>query len=240
MHPVLFEIGTFKVYSYGAALAIAFLLATSLARRKAASEGMDGDKVLDLCIVLIISGIAGARLLFVLLNIDAFTARPADIFKLWEGGLVWYGGLISAAAGALVFMKANRMPALKTADIVAPYIALGQAIGRIGCFLNGCCYGKHTDLPIGVSFPGIEGRVIPTQIIESGAMFVIFFVLSRRRPSGGRTFILYLLLYSCFRFLNEFLRGDNPAFFAGLTVSQVISVAIFALAALLWKIIPSK
>ncbi|MDD5270784.1 MAG: prolipoprotein diacylglyceryl transferase, partial [Candidatus Omnitrophica bacterium] len=114
MHPVLFEIGTFKVYSYGAALAIAFLLATSLARRKAASEGMDGDKVLDLCIVLIISGIAGARLLFVLLNIDAFTARPADIFKLWEGGLVWYGGLISAAAGALVFMKANRMPALKT------------------------------------------------------------------------------------------------------------------------------
>lgn len=240
MYPVLFEIGTFKVYSYGAALAVAFLLAASLARRRAASEGMDGDKMLDLCIVLIISGIVGARLLFVLLNIDAYLARPTDIFKLWEGGLVWYGGLIGAAAGALVFMKANRMPALKSADIMAPYIALGQAIGRIGCFLNGCCYGKHTDLPIGVSFPGVEGKVIPTQLTESAAMFIIFLVLSKRKPSGGRTFMLYLLLYSCFRFFNEFLRGDNPVFFAGLTVSQVISVAIFALAALSWKIIPSK
>ncbi|HRZ67172.1 MAG TPA: prolipoprotein diacylglyceryl transferase, partial [Candidatus Omnitrophota bacterium] len=127
---------------------------------------------------------------------------------------------------ALVFMKANRMPALKTADIVAPYIALGQAIGRIGCFLNGCCYGKY--------------KMIPTQLTESAVMFIIFLILRRRSPSNGRTLILYLVLYSGFRFFNEFLRGDNPAFFAGLTVSQVISVAIFALAALLWKIIPSK
>jgi phosphatidylglycerol:prolipoprotein diacylglycerol transferase len=226
MYPVLFEIGAFKVYSYGAALAIAFLLAASLARRRAVSEGMDGDKMLDLCIVLIISGIVGARLLFVLLNIDAYMANPADIFKLWEGGLVWYGGLIAAAAGATVFMKANRMPALKTADVMAPYIALGQAIGRIGCFLNGCCYGKY--------------KMIPTQLTESAAMFIIFLILRKRSPSNGRTLVLYLVLYSGFRFFNEFLRGDNPAFFAGLTVSQVISVAIFALAALSWKIIPSK
>jgi phosphatidylglycerol:prolipoprotein diacylglycerol transferase len=240
VHPVLFEIGAFKVFSYGAALAIAFLLAATLARRRATLEGMDGDKMLDLSIVLITSGIAGARLLFVLLNIDVYLARPADIFKLWEGGLVWYGGLIVAAVATTIYMKANRMPVLKTCDIMVPYIALGQAIGRIGCFLNGCCYGKPTDLPIGVSFPGVEGRVIPTQLIEAVAMFAVFLVLRRRKPSGGRTLVLYLLLYSGFRFLNEFLRGDNPVFLAGLTVSQVISVAIFALAALSWKIIPSK
>lgn len=226
MYPVLFEIGPFKVFSYGAALAIAFLLAASLARRRAVSEGMDGDKVLDLFIVLIISGIIGGRLLFVLLNIKEYLARPADIFKLWEGGLVWYGGLVSSTASAIIFLRANRMPVLRTGDIIAPYIALGQAIGRIGCFLNGCCYGKY--------------NAVPPQLTESAAMFIIFLILKRRRPSNGRTFLLYLILYSMFRFLNEFLRADNPAFFAGLTVSQVISLAVFASAVISWKTIPSK
>ncbi|MDD5424037.1 MAG: prolipoprotein diacylglyceryl transferase [Candidatus Omnitrophica bacterium] len=226
MHPVLFEIGPFKVFSYGAALAIAFLLAATLARRRAVSEGMDGDKMLDLFIVLIISGIIGGRLLFVLLNINEYLACPGDIFKLWEGGLVWYGGLITSAACGIIFMKAKGMPVLKTADLVAPYIALGQAIGRIGCYLNGCCYGKY--------------KAIPTQLTESAAMFILFLILRKRSPSNGRTLLLYLVLYSAFRFFNEFLRGDNPVFLAGLTVSQVISAAVFALAAISWKIIPSK
>jgi phosphatidylglycerol:prolipoprotein diacylglycerol transferase len=240
MHPVLFEIGPFKVFSYGAALAAAFLLASYLARKKAVSAGMDGDKILDLSILLIVSGIAGGRGLFVMLNLEEYLARPADILKLWEGGLVWYGGLIAAVVCAVVFMRINRMPVLKTGDIMAPYIALGQAIGRIGCFLNGCCYGKPTDLPIGVTFPGMGVKVMPTQLMESAAMFALFLVLRRREPSNGRVLLLYLIGYSVFRFLIEFLRGDNPVFLAGLTVSQVISLVIFTGSSIAWKIIPSK
>jgi phosphatidylglycerol:prolipoprotein diacylglycerol transferase len=126
----------------------------------------------------------------------------------------------------MIFLRVNKMPALKTGDIIAPYIALGQAIGRIGCFLNGCCYGKY--------------KAIPAQLTESAAMFIIFLILRKRSSSNGRTFLLYLILYSAFRFLNEFLRGDNPAFLAGMTVSQVISLAVLASAAISWKIIPSK
>ncbi|MFA5093990.1 MAG: prolipoprotein diacylglyceryl transferase [Candidatus Omnitrophota bacterium] len=240
MYPVLFEIGPFKVFSYGVALATAFLLASYLARKKSISAGMDGDKILDLSVLLIISGIAGGRILFVLLNLKEYLIRPADIFKLWEGGLVWYGGLILAVICAIVFLKINKMPVLKTCDLIAPFVALGQAIGRIGCFLNGCCYGKPTDLPIGVTFPGMEVKVIPTQLIESAAMFALFLVLRGRKPSNGRTMLLYLLGYSVFRFLIEFFRGDNPVFLAGLTVSQVISMLIFIISAIAWKLIPSK
>ena len=240
MHPVLFEIGGFKIFSYGALLAAAFLTTVTLARRRAVALGMEGEKIIDLSILLIISGVAGARLMFVLLNIDIYRSDPLSAFRLWEGGLVWYGGLILALTCAVIFLKINKMPVLKTGDLMMPYVALGQSIGRIGCFMNGCCYGKPTILPIGVTFDVSRGPVIPTQLIEAAAMFAVYLILRKRLPSNGRTLFLYLILYSAFRFFIEFLRGDNPAVWLGLTVSQLISTAIFAAAVASWKIILSK
>ena len=226
MHPVLFKIGPYSVYSYGAMLALAFLVCSFLAKRRAASIGMDGEKILDLTVLLIMSGVIGGRIMFVVLDLEYFKTRPLDIFKLWEGGLVWYGGLILAVISGAVFLRIYKMPILKTADLMMPYVALGQAIGRIGCFLNGCCYGKTPALP--------------TQLFESAAMFIVYLILRRRVPSNGRTFFLYLILYSVFRFFNEFIRGDNMLAVMGLTFSQFISVIIFTAAAILWKTIPSK
>ena len=240
MHPVLFKIGSYPVYSYGAMLALAFLVCSFLARRRAVSAGMDGEKILDLMITLIVSGVIGGRLMFVVLDFDYFRSRPLDIFKLWEGGLVWYGGLVLAVISGAVFLRIYKMPVLKTADLMMPYVALGQAIGRIGCFLNGCCYGKATALPIGVVFNPEQGAVLPTQLFESAAMFIVYLVLRRRVPSNGRTFFLYLIFYSVFRFSIEFLRGDNMLVVMGLTFSQAVSIVIFATAVILWKIIPSK
>ncbi len=240
MHPVLFKIGSCSVYSYGAMLALAFLVCSFLARRRAVAIGMDGEKIFDLMTALIISGVIGGRLLFVLLDLDYFRSRPLDIFKIWEGGLAWYGGLILAVISVAVFLRINKMPALKTADLLMPYIALGQAIGRIGCFLNGCCYGKATALPIGVVFNPEQGAVLPTQLFESAARFIVYLVLRRRVPSNGRTFFLYLIFYSTFRFFIEFLRGDDMLAIMGLTFSQAVSIAIFSTAVILWKTIPSK
>lgn len=240
MHPVLFKIGSYPVYSYGAMLALAFLVCSFLAKRRAISVGMDGDKVLDLSILLIIAGVIGGRLMFVLLDIEYFKNRPLDIFKIWEGGLAWYGGLILAVISGLVFLRIHKMPVLRTADLMMPYVALGQAIGRIGCFLNGCCYGKPTALPIGVVFDPEQGTVLPTQLFESAAMFLVYLILRKRAPSNGRTLFLYLIFYSVFRFFIEFLRGDNMLTIMGLTFSQAVSVLIFASAVILWKVIPSK
>lgn len=240
MHSVLFKIGPYPVYSYGAMLTLAFLVCSFLAKRRAASIGMDGEKILDFMVLLIMSGLIGGRIMFVILDLEYFKTRPLDIFKLWEGGLVWYGGLILAAISGAVFLRIYKMPILKTADLIMPYVALGQAIGRIGCFLNGCCYGRPTTLPIGVIFNEASGRALPTQLFESAAMFIVYLILRRRVPSNGRTFLLYLILYSVFRFFNEFIRGDNMPVIMGLTFSQCISIAIFTSAAILWKIIPSK
>jgi len=240
MHPILFKIGPLSVYSYGAALAMAFLIGSFLAVRRAVKLGMDGEKILDLAVILIISGVIGGRFMFVLLNLGYFRDRPLDMFKLWEGGLVWYGGLILAIAGAVVFLRKHKMPVLKTADLMVPYVALGQAIGRIGCFLNGCCYGKVTTLPFGVVFDQEKGAVLPTQLFESAAMFIVYLILRRRLPSNGRALFLYLIFYSVFRFFNEFLRGDNNALIMGFTFSQVVSAVIFTAAVILWKVTPSK
>ncbi len=240
MHPVLFKIGPYSVYSYGAMLALAFLICSFLAKRRAVSIGMDGERILDFTVLLIMSGVIGGRIMFVILDLEYFKTRPLDIFKLWEGGLVWYGGFILAVISGAAFLRIYKMPILKTADLMMPYVALGQAIGRIGCFLNGCCYGKPTTLPVGIIFNPEQGAVLPTQLFESAAMFIVYLILRRRIPANGRTLFLYLIFYSAFRFFVEFLRGDNMLAIMGLTFSQFLSIIVFTAAVILWKIIPSK
>jgi phosphatidylglycerol:prolipoprotein diacylglycerol transferase len=219
MHPVLFKAGPITIYSYGVMVALGFAVAIFLANRRAGRFGLSGDLVVDLLITALVTGIAGARLFYIILSFQYYRANPMEILDLSKGGLVWYGGFFMALASVALFIKVKRMGFWNTMDLLAPYIVLAQALGRIGCFLNGCCYG-------------ISG--IPVQLYASLSLFAIFIVLrlwQEVRRFNGEIFLGYCILYSLKRFGIEFLRGDNPRAFFGLTISQVISIAVVLVSA---------
>ncbi len=243
MHPIIAKIGPLAVYSYGLMLAAAFLLTTFLAKKEAQMQGFNGQLIVDLGLYLVISGVIGARILYVLINFKDYLKNPLEIIMLSHGGLIFYGGLILATITGIWFVRKNHLPILKIADIFVPYLALGQAIGRLGCFLNGCCYGKPTDLPWGVVFPGHIGRLHPTQIYESIILFFIFLILKflgRKTRRPGQIFMWYFLLYSLARFLVEFYRGDNPHIFINFTLAQIISIVIFIISSIMLISWPKK
>lgn len=235
MHPVIGQIGPLTIYSYGLMLAVAFLLSVFLIKREAQRQGLNAAKIVDLALYLIIFGIVGARVFYVLLNLEEYLKNPLEIIMLSHGGLVFYGGLIVATITGLWFVKKNNLPLLKVADIFALYLPLAQAIGRVGCLLNGCCYGKTTLWPWGLKLPGHKGNVHPTQVYEAIFLVFIFLILKffyRKSKRPGEVFILYFLLYSLGRFLLEFYRGDNPSLIGPFTIFQIISLIIFTVSIL--------
>ncbi len=241
MHPIIFKFGPLTVYSYGLLVAAAFIVGTYLAKVEAERENIPPEKIVNLSLVLAISAILGARLFYVLQNLTFYLDYPRQILLLHRGGLSFYGGFFLAIISAAIFVKRQGLNILRTFDIVCPYLALGQAIGRIGCFLNGCCYGKPTNTGLFVHFPGQNITRHPVQIYASLNLLLIFIILrafsARRksRPSfSGQIFLLYCLLYSASRFFMEYLRGDNLPIVANLTVHQLISAAIFIIASLIW------
>ena len=233
MHPILLKLGPINIYSYGVMVAVGFSIAAFLVYRRAPKFGMDRDVVIDYLILALASGIAGARIFYVLLNIGYYSARPMEILNLSRGGLVWYGGFAAAILVSIWFTKKKGLCFWSIVDLLAPYIALGQAFGRIGCYLNGCCYG------ISASDNFIFGRRHPTQIYSSILLFIIFAVLIKWQSVKrfkGEIFMGYCILYSCKRFCMEFLRADNPRIFLGLTISQLISAAVLLAALCIFKI----
>ncbi len=237
MHPILFKIGPFELYTYGAFLAVAFLVAIWLATRETERAGLKPELAADLGIVVILSSIVGSRVFYILFYDLHYTLEhPSELLHLRQAGLVFYGGFIFAVGAGLAFCKLKRVPIPLVLDIAAPSIAIGQAIGRIGCFMSGCCYGKPTWVPWAVKFPQLEYRRHPTQIYESLATFAIFLVLirfRRHKTRDGQVAWLYAALYATARFVIEFFRGDNPPVLLGLTISQVISVVVLIGAAAL-------
>ena len=216
MHPILFKIGPLNIYSYGAFVALGFGIAAYLIYRRASEFGLDKNSVLDLLILILIGGITGGRILYVGLNLSYYLSEPLEIFMLSKGGLVWYGGFIFGLIIFIWYTRKKGMNFWTVADLVAPYIALAQGVGRIGCFLNGCCYGVNNH---------------PTQIYSSAALIVIYFILRSRqnfRHFTGEIFLGYCILYSIKRFLMEFLRADNIKVYLNLTMSQYVSVLVFA------------
>lgn len=233
MHPILLKLGPLNIYSYGVMVAVGFGIVAFLVYRRAADFGVNRDMTIDYLILVLISGVVGARILYVLLNFGYYKACPIEILNLSKGGLVWYGGFAAAILASIWFTKRRGLDLWSVADLFAPYIALGQAFGRIGCYLNGCCYG----IPAPENF--IFGRTHPTQIYSSILLFIIFAVLLKwqgARRFKGEIFMGYCILYSCKRFLIEFMRADNPRIFLGLTISQLVSAAVLIAALCIFKI----
>ena len=233
MHPILFRVGPFQLYTYGALLATAFLLAIYLAMRNAEREGVKSEFIADLGIIIILSSIVGARLFYIVFyDLENTLDNPRQLLTLQQTGLVFYGGLIFAAGAGIAYCRVKKASIPVILDITAPSIALGQAVGRIGCFMSGCCYGKPTLLPWAVTFPHLSHARHPTQIYESLVTFAIFLTLlwyAKRKTAAGQVAWLYLILYAVARFFLEFVRGDNLPFLFNLTISQVVSLlALFA------------
>jgi phosphatidylglycerol:prolipoprotein diacylglycerol transferase len=241
MYPVLLQIGSLTIYTYGFFVAVGFLAGMFLAHNEAKRLGEDPGRILDLFFYLLIAAIVGSRLFYVGTNPGEYLERPLEIVKIWSGGLVFYGGFVGGLAAALIYIKKKRMVLWRTADILAPSIAAGQFLGRIGCFFAGCCYGKESELPWAVTFthphtlaPAGE-PLHPTQLYSAASNLIIFsvlWILRKRKGYNGQIFWMYALLYGITRTLIEIFRGDfrGPSVFGILSVSQVIGVLIVLIA----------
>ncbi len=226
MYPKLITIGDFFLPTYGALVALGFLVALWIAARLAKRSGLNPDAVTSLGVYCALAGLAGAKLLMVALDWDYYSRSPGQIFSVTtlQAGGVFYGGLIAALATAAIYMRRKQLPVLRTLDAFAPGIALGHAIGRIGCFAAGCCWGVACERAWAVTFTDPEAHRLvgvplnqplhPTQLYEAAAEGVIFGVLMRAfsvRRREGAVIGLYLILYSTARFLIEFVRHHDQA-----------------------------
>jgi phosphatidylglycerol:prolipoprotein diacylglycerol transferase len=252
MFPIVFRIGGFFLPTYGLLITLAFLTALWLAGRLSRRAGLDRDAVLNLGIYTAIAGMVGAKLLMILLDFDYYWGNPAELFSFatLRAGGVFYGGLILALITAFFYTRRSKLPGLATADVFAPAIALGHAIGRLGCFAAGCCWGARSHLPWAVTFTNSDAHRMfgvpldiplhPTQLYESGAEALIFAILYRRfqRPhKPGAVIGLYLVLYPAARFLVEFVRAHdefNPHF-GPFVLEQWIALGLLALGVYLMR-----
>jgi len=251
MHPRLFEIprlfqigpfsaGPFTVYTYGVLLATAYLTGLQLALVRARQRGLNPVRMLDLGVYIIIAALVGAKLLLLITEFDSYRSNPAELWSLMRAGGVFYGGLIAAVLVAFWYITRHGLPLWTTCDLFAPGIALGHVIGRMGCFMAGCCYGRPTTLPWGITFTDLFAAtnvgtplgvaLHPTELYEAGAELIVLVLLltteRRGRPFPGRTFWGYLLLYAISRFIIEFYRGDPRGVVFGVSTSQFISLIL--------------
>jgi phosphatidylglycerol:prolipoprotein diacylglycerol transferase len=252
VHPILLKLGPLTITSYGAMMALAFILGLWTASRRGLRDNIAPEKILDIGPWLIVGTIIGARALHVITywNED-FAGKPFwEIFAVWHGGLVYYGGLIGASLAGVLYSRVKKIPLWKLADVLSPSIALGYVFGRIGCLLNGCCFGRECHLPWAIEYPvGHETHPVgspaipvhPSQIYDSLLSLVLYLALAwlyRRKKFDGQVFAAYLLCYAVTRSIVETFRGDYtaPHLHAGFTPAHLISIGIFAAGAALFVI----
>jgi phosphatidylglycerol:prolipoprotein diacylglycerol transferase len=246
MHPVLFKVGSIPVYSYSVFVVLAFFAGFLYAYLEARRIHEDPDKVVDLALYIFISAIIGARILHVTVEWGRYVHDPIAVFKIWQGGLVYYGGFILAIITCVVFIKYHKLELGKWSDLLAPVAVISLAIGRIGCFLNGCCYGKAAppDLPWAVVYPPahmplhLAGVPLhPTPIYSSIAAAIIagfLILLSRIKRYNGQVVWTMFLLYAATRFILEYFRGDPRGHIQALNLStsQAIGIPIMIISAI--------
>ena len=239
MHPDFFRIGPLDIHTYGVLVAIGFLVGIGLAAKRAARAGLKPEQISDLGVWLIIAGMLGGKLFHVIFFWDEFIAAwHAEGLRSLREGFVFYGGFVGAAVATAVYTRAKRLPLWKVADVCAPSVALGHAFGRLGCFFNGCCYGKPCRLPWAVTFPAPhlmhDTPVHSTQLYEVAGNLVIFAALSayyQRKKLDGQIWWLYVLTYGALRFVIEFFRGDYEVHYFGIfTIAHLIAAAMMIVA----------
>jgi phosphatidylglycerol---prolipoprotein diacylglyceryl transferase len=245
MFPELFKIPytSFSFNTYGVLLAIAFVTGLLLMARLAARDGLDRQKVIDLGLWVLAASLIGSKALMVITEWDSsYRENPWQIFSLdfLRSGGVYYGGFIGAVIASVIVMRYYKLPWWRTADSFAPGIILGQAIGRLGCFSAGCCWGKPTTAWYGVHFSEkgheITGVPVgiglhPTQLYEAGAALLILaalLLIHRRRRFDGQVILAYAMLYSVARFIIEYWRDDPRGEIFGISTSQFIAIILFA------------
>lgn len=230
MYPEICKIGPFTIYSYGVMLVFAFMVGAALSALHARKENINPDTIFNLCFIVFVSGIIGARIFYVVGHIGDYISNPLEVIMFQHGGLSWFGGLIMSLVSGALYLKNKNLSVYRVLDLIAPFAALAQAIGRIGCLLNGCCFGKESSH--GIYFLVHNAVLIPVQVYSSMLLVLIFIILRffQDRPhKTGQIFFLYLLLYSVKRFFIEFWRADNPSILFGSTLFQIICIIIFAL-----------
>jgi phosphatidylglycerol:prolipoprotein diacylglycerol transferase len=231
-------------------LAAAYLIGLGMAVRRARAAGLDGNRILDLGIWVIIAALVGAKALLLIVDFQQFTSSWAEFTTLLRSGGVFYGGLIAAVVVCIYQLRKHQLPLWASADLFAPGIALGYMVGRLGCLMAGCCYGRPTDVSWAITFTDpaanlnvgtpLNVPLHPTQVYESAAGLVIFLILMaverRGRQFPGRTFWMFVLLYAISRFVIEFYRGDDRGFvFNAVSTSQAISIVLAPVALfMLW------
>jgi phosphatidylglycerol:prolipoprotein diacylglycerol transferase len=248
---IAFHLGPFAIHWFGLLVAMGFMVGLWTSSRRAARDGIPPAAIFDAGVWLILGALVGARVLYVLTYWDNLMREPlnpsapwTEVFMIQRGGLVFHGGLVGATAAALIYVRRRRLPVWKFADALAPGIALGSFLGRFGCLMNGCCYGRPTGLPWAIHFPADlhETRgagVHPVQIYDSLLNLALCLGLAwlhRRRRFEGQVFAAYLLGYAVVRTVAEWFRGDYPPRLtgAGLTPGQWQSLAVLVAGAALW------
>jgi len=235
LHPIAFKIGGFPIYFYGIMMVVAYLVVLFIMRYTRRYEGFTYEEAIDVTIFAIAGGVIGARLFYVALNIGIFIKEPLHIFFVREGGLSWYGALLGGFLGMVALHIFKKMPLGKVCDFASVHITLGLVIGRIGCFLNGCCYGKITDVPWAVEFrgAGLPGLRHPTQLYESFLLVMAFLFmlwLWKRKKFDGEMAMLMFASYGAIRFFVEFFRENTMDQYPGgstLSLAQYLSISLF-------------
>jgi phosphatidylglycerol---prolipoprotein diacylglyceryl transferase len=241
MYPKILDIGPITIHSYGLLLAIAFIAGIWLASSLARKEGLNPDSIWNMGLIIIFSALVGAKILLFLSDFSYYSQNPKEIFSLatLRSTGVYYGGLLLALAASAIYLRKSNLPAWKVADLCAPGLALGQAIGRLGCLSAGCCFGKPTSVPWGITFTSryafdnvgvpLNTRLHPTQIYESVASLALFGYLMwrlSRKHFTGQVILEFIVLYAGLRFVIEFFRDDDRGFVANglLSTSQFIGI----------------
>ncbi|MBU0491359.1 MAG: prolipoprotein diacylglyceryl transferase [Chloroflexi bacterium] len=250
MCPILFSFSLggipIVISAYAVMMDVAIVVGLVVVAFEARRVGFPLERLIDLTLVGVVAGVVGARLYYVAGNWDVYAANPIRILDFGEGGLVYHGALLAGLLAAYAYTRWRRLAFLQVCDLMAPALALGESIARIGCLLNGCCYGAPTDSILGLYLPNYYGEWVvryPTPIIQGLTTLVIFGVLwglRKRKPFPGFLILLYLVLYSATRFLIEFTRDRGPLITTfGVDTAQLMSLllALVGLAAMvfLWR-----
>ncbi len=241
MHPILFKFFGIEIHTYGFFVALGFMTALFVSQKLAEKEGLSKNLVVDYAFYMLIFAIIGARFFYVIIEYKFYIKHPFEILKIWEGGLVYYGGFIFAVLSLFIYhyTKNRNTPILKITDIFATALPLGQAIGRLGCLSAGCCYGKPCNLPWAIKFTNPESLaplnvyLHPTELYHAISDFLIFiiliFIFKKKKEFNGETTCLYGILYSVGRFIVEIFRGDPRGHIGIFSTSQFISIIVFAI-----------